>query len=389
MTKRMKVLRVQRSSIRLWLTGIGLLLMKDPEPLRFACGTFLVLAGASLRFWAKGYLTQGLELTTAGPYACCRHPFYFGNLLLDLGICLMVGRVDVLVVYSIPWFVIHHRQMKKEEQGLRLLHGAELYDRYASEVPRLLPLRFLSGLRRRGSGRFSWANANLARRFEVPRFLQAISYPLLFLGWAGLRKKGWHALEGSYTLEACLLSAFAYLQLLAKLLHLPVRKRRSLLPRKLTSTGGRMVFLLGFFTMVFAIRFPEIEDDLIHPIGLALSGVLVLFSFTYYVVLLRSHRLTLLHELLVCLVVSVIGETPWTFFVPLLFYTLIFAERLLVEGGAGGLSEPSHPPAEGPALSRVPRFQGLWTWMRLSGLLILGMLIMLLKEWTSDHSGPL
>jgi protein-S-isoprenylcysteine O-methyltransferase Ste14 len=128
--------------------------MKDPTPGRFACGTVLVLAGACLRFWAKGFLTQGLELTTAGPYACCRHPFYFGNLLLDLGICLLIGRVDVLLAYSVLWFVIHHRQMKKEEQDLRLLHGAERYDQYAREVPRLIPWRFLSGLRREGTGEF-------------------------------------------------------------------------------------------------------------------------------------------------------------------------------------------------------------------------------------------
>lgn len=62
-------------------------------------GTVVFLMGYLLTIWSKLVLIRKKELATCGPYAICRHPFYTGNALLDLGLILISGNIWILLFY--------------------------------------------------------------------------------------------------------------------------------------------------------------------------------------------------------------------------------------------------------------------------------------------------
>ncbi len=81
---------------------------------------------------------RGHELVRAGPYRVVRHPLYTGLGLHSLGACLATGNVVFIVgtlAVTLPVFVARART---EERLMRDEFGAE-YDRYAREVPMLVP----------------------------------------------------------------------------------------------------------------------------------------------------------------------------------------------------------------------------------------------------------
>jgi protein-S-isoprenylcysteine O-methyltransferase Ste14 len=83
-------------------------------------------------------LHKGHELVRAGPFAWVRHPVYTGLLLHFLGACLATGNLVLIagtLVVTLPAFVARARA---EERLLRERFGAE-YDRYAADVPMLVP----------------------------------------------------------------------------------------------------------------------------------------------------------------------------------------------------------------------------------------------------------
>ncbi len=90
---------------------------------------------------------QGHELVRDGPFAWVRHPVYTGLLLHFGGACLATGNLVLVagtLLVTLPAFLARARA---EEGLLRGRFGAE-YDRYAREVPMLLP-----GMRRLGARR--------------------------------------------------------------------------------------------------------------------------------------------------------------------------------------------------------------------------------------------
>ncbi|HZP95976.1 MAG TPA: isoprenylcysteine carboxylmethyltransferase family protein [Candidatus Limnocylindria bacterium] len=80
----------------------------------------------------------GHELVRRGPYAIVRHPVYAGLAVHSLGACLATGNllfVAGTLAITLPIFVARARV---EEGLMRDEFGAE-YDRYAREVPMLIP----------------------------------------------------------------------------------------------------------------------------------------------------------------------------------------------------------------------------------------------------------
>jgi protein-S-isoprenylcysteine O-methyltransferase Ste14 len=82
---------------------------------------------------------RGHELVRSGPYAIVRHPVYTGLAVHSLGACLAIGNLlftaGTLAV-TLPILVARARI---EERLMRDTFDHE-YERYASEVPMLVPL---------------------------------------------------------------------------------------------------------------------------------------------------------------------------------------------------------------------------------------------------------
>lgn len=323
-----KFLRIHRNSIRHWLILVGLLTQRF-WPVPFALGTALVVAGAAFRLWTKGYLTQRQELTTTGPYALCRNPFYLGNLVLDVGICLLIGRVEVAVPYLALWAFFHYRKILKEERELEVAYG-DAYVAYKQSVPRLAPRR----LRPRGGTvgddvGFSWLNKNLAKKIELPRFLSALSLPFLFFAWHHLRLDGVRFFAQEHPLHFCALGAFLWLQLLSRALRKPVKRGEPLLPAWLHSRRAGVLCAVVFLGLaLLATPRDVLASDLWVPASIiALQLVLALAVLPPLRV---SDGSGLALDLLACGVVSVAAGIPWAFFLPLSFYSVLLGERLLV-----------------------------------------------------------
>ncbi|MFP4056165.1 MAG: methyltransferase family protein [Candidatus Brocadiia bacterium] len=367
MAKVPKFLRLHRNSLRLWLVVVGLAAMRFSATW-FAIGAALAVGGALMRLWAKAYLTQRERLTTSGPYAMSRNPFYLGNLLLDLGICLMIGRIEVLAAYLAVWTLFHYRKILSEERALEAQWG-EVYRAYKRQVPRLLPWR-VSNLARMWRSRHegSWASRNFTRGIEIPRFLAAISYPLLFFCWHRLRAEGLALLEGRHTLDFTLLCALLCLQLLARAMRRPLRKRRPVVPRVLSSAPGRTAFVLCFLGLVFLLRFAEMEaDPMVFLAGLAATAVLLSVATARSVD--PDSPAAMAFELGACALGAVLAEVPWALFAPVFFYTLVAFQRFVL----------GSPPALSPG---PPLHLGRW---RAAALIVLATSLGLLKELI-EHS---
>lgn len=193
-------MRIRRRSLRKWLVVVGCLVAaiapiawprEAPEAssavatARCVLAVLLLVLGSLLHVWAKGCLEQNQRLTTAGPYRFSRNPFYLANLLVDLGLCALIGRVWVALPYLLLWWIAYRETIEQEEERLARLFPAE-FGRYAAAVPRLIPTGRRLPLAA-ASGRFSPANRSLAEGREYARILGIwiSAATLVAAGWLG------------------------------------------------------------------------------------------------------------------------------------------------------------------------------------------------------------
>jgi hypothetical protein len=102
------------------------------------------------------------------------------NLVAEIGLLVIVGRVEIAAVYLVAWAWVYRGTIMEEEAKLAHLIG-DSYVRYCTRVPRLVPLPWKCLSRGEVSGpAFTWANPNLMRGAELERALRLLSYPLLF-----------------------------------------------------------------------------------------------------------------------------------------------------------------------------------------------------------------
>jgi len=165
-----------RSRLRFLLVATGCL-VGQTSSLSLLAGSFPLLLGMGLHLWTRGHLHLGAGLIRTGPYRWVRHPFYLAGVLVDLGLCIVIARPVVAVVYAGLWIRAYLFQIRHEEADLRALHGKE-HDEYVRRVPLLIPLR-KPWPRSEGGPGFSWRNPQIARGREIPRLLRMASYPLL------------------------------------------------------------------------------------------------------------------------------------------------------------------------------------------------------------------
>ena len=187
-------MRIRRRSLRKLLIAVGCV-VANVGPQGALVGGGLLLGGSVLHLWSRGCLEQNRNLTTVGPYRWTRNPFYLANLLIDIGLCFIIGRGWVAAIFLPIWWLAYRETMKREETRLLELFP-EAYSDYRRSVPRLIP----TGRRlpaEHGRGRFSWKNPALAQGAEYARLMGVFLAPGLI--WAGqiLRHEGLGIFEDS------------------------------------------------------------------------------------------------------------------------------------------------------------------------------------------------
>jgi protein-S-isoprenylcysteine O-methyltransferase Ste14 len=101
-------------------------------------GIVLCFVGATLRYWASGYLRKDSRPAVGGPYAWVRNPLYLGTYLMALGTAAAIENWWLLGVLTVTFAAIYHFIILDEEIKLRGIFG-EPYLRYCQLVPRFFP----------------------------------------------------------------------------------------------------------------------------------------------------------------------------------------------------------------------------------------------------------
>ena len=90
----------------------------------------LSMAGLAVRSITVGYIPNGIStrnrqagqetaLRTTGMYSVARHPLYFGNFLIMLGIAMSIQVWWFVLVTVLAFWLYYERIMFAEEEGLR------------------------------------------------------------------------------------------------------------------------------------------------------------------------------------------------------------------------------------------------------------------------------
>jgi hypothetical protein len=104
-------------------------------------GVILCLIGASLRFWASGYLRKDARPAVGGPYSLVRNPLYLGTFLMAVGLIWSLGNNVLLAIVTILFAAVYHFIILDEENKLKTIFG-EPYAIYCRCVPRFIPRPF-------------------------------------------------------------------------------------------------------------------------------------------------------------------------------------------------------------------------------------------------------
>ncbi len=101
-------------------------------------GVLLCFLGATLRFWASGYLRKDTRPAVGGPYAYVRNPLYLGTYLMAVGIVLSLRHGWLLGGVTVLFAVIYHFIILDEEVKLQSIFKNS-YFHYCQTVPRFFP----------------------------------------------------------------------------------------------------------------------------------------------------------------------------------------------------------------------------------------------------------
>jgi protein-S-isoprenylcysteine O-methyltransferase Ste14 len=142
------------------------LILARPTPRSILCGALVGVIGLFVRANAAGYLRKQEVLTVAGPYAYTRNPLYFGSAILTLGVAIATNSWFSSVVLFVYFALFYSMVMRREEQELRLQHGAA-FDGYAQAVPLFLPHFSPAKLGAGGAGSFSFLQYKKNREYRA------------------------------------------------------------------------------------------------------------------------------------------------------------------------------------------------------------------------------
>jgi protein-S-isoprenylcysteine O-methyltransferase Ste14 len=117
-------------------------------------GIGVCFLGASLRYWASGYLRKDSRPAVGGPYSFVRNPLYLGTYLMAVGVALSLENWVLLGSVTVLFAVIYHYIILDEETKLRKMFKDPYLD-YCQIVPRFFPRIWLP---------FSGENQKVLRR---------------------------------------------------------------------------------------------------------------------------------------------------------------------------------------------------------------------------------
>jgi Phospholipid methyltransferase len=118
--------------------AVLVLLLAEPTPRSILVGAAVGILGLLVRARAAGYLDKQKVLTITGPYAYTRNPLYLGSAILAAGAAIAMHSWISGLILCGYFAVFYSIVMKREEQELRMQHGAA-FDEYARAVPLFLP----------------------------------------------------------------------------------------------------------------------------------------------------------------------------------------------------------------------------------------------------------
>lgn len=246
-------LRIRRRSLRKGLIVVGCV-VAAVDLVSASIGGALMLAGSVLHFWSKGILEQNRRLITAGPYRWTRNPFYLANLLIDLGLCFVIGRWWLAMIFLPIWIVSYRETIGREERHLGRLFSDEFPD-YREAVPKLIPTgRRLAAEQARGV--FSLANHALSKGSEYARLIGIWLGPGAIWAAESLRREGLALFETSNAISLAWLALLPVLWVVK--LGMAERFRRpqtALLPFD-SKPGLRTGVMLGLCAMVYLLGQP-------------------------------------------------------------------------------------------------------------------------------------
>ena len=112
-------------------------------------GLLMLFFGELIRIWAVSYAggktrtrkVGAPELCTSGPYSFTRNPLYLGNMFMYIGIAMVAGAPNIILMISIifSFFLIQYTFIVSlEEETLTTLFG-EQYINYKKHVPAIFP----------------------------------------------------------------------------------------------------------------------------------------------------------------------------------------------------------------------------------------------------------
>jgi hypothetical protein len=146
--------------------AIVVLALARPSPRSILYGALVGAVGLFLRAHAAGYLHKQEVLTVTGPYAHTRNPLYFGSAILTLGVAIATCSWFSAIVLCGYFALFYSVVMRKEEQELRLQHGAA-FDQYAQAVPLFFPQFTSAKLGAANSGSFSFPQYKKNREYRA------------------------------------------------------------------------------------------------------------------------------------------------------------------------------------------------------------------------------
>ena len=137
-------------------------------------GLALVIAGTSIRLWARGHFVKG-RLFTTGPYGVIRHPLYLGSFLIVVGVLFQLsGWLNWIVILSV-FAVTTGAAIMYEERSLERLFGRQ-WQSYKARTPAIIP-SLSDRLFPKEIGKWSWKVYSSTG--ELSRTLMFLCLPLL------------------------------------------------------------------------------------------------------------------------------------------------------------------------------------------------------------------
>ncbi len=122
--------------IAAWIAGAILVFSAREYP--NLPGIFVCFVGASLRYWASGFLRKDTRPAVGGPYSWVRNPLYLGTYLMAVGAAMAISQWALLLVISVVFAMIYHFIILEEEVKLEKIFGKP-YVTYCQLVPRFFP----------------------------------------------------------------------------------------------------------------------------------------------------------------------------------------------------------------------------------------------------------